>query len=368
MAVSLRTLAATRARGRWPAGILRRRLAALSPDAGELWSLIRLVRSFAHGFRREIGVLILIGVLLVALDIAVPVVGARIVDAMAGQRPFEEVALLIVGLAALVWVPHGNLLPYLLELYDLKRFRVRFVSRIAVRCLELTLANPANARRLRAGQLARGDALPVLIEARDNLGRLMARVVRDLPAALRGLCVLVLLVYLVPLFVPFLLAGAAVDLFITWRMGACLRPHFQARQDAENLQRRLENDILSAHFGTALSSAQASALVAPYAERMRERIAREIAAEAPALRFKLQRNLVLNVTNLSSWLVGAWCVLVGGSPIGSFLFFVAWSSRAGELFAAVMNLQQEIMRARRSLRQLAALTGLDERPALPAAL
>ena len=38
------------------------------------------------------------------LGIFVPVVGARVIDAMAAQRPFHEVALLILGLTAIVWI------------------------------------------------------------------------------------------------------------------------------------------------------------------------------------------------------------------------------------------------------------------------
>jgi len=69
---------------------------------------------------------------------------------------------------------------------------------------------------------------------------------------------------MVPLFVPFLLLGAAADLAITYRMGARLEPHFHARQDAENTQRRLENEILATHFGRGLSEGEADRIVAPY--------------------------------------------------------------------------------------------------------
>jgi hypothetical protein len=47
-------------------------------------------------------------------------------------------------------------------------------------------------------------------------------------------------------------------------------------------------------------------------------------------------------------------------PASTTLFFVAWSSRANELFAAIMNVQQETMRARRAVQRLAALTGLGQ--------
>src|SRR5918993_1142966 len=176
---------------------------------------------------------------------------------MAAQRPFEEVALLIVCLALLIWVPHGNLLPYVLDVFDLKRFGVRLQGRIAVRSLRLALLNPANALGAAGpGELTGGQAQPALVEGREKLGRLALVVVREVPAALRGACVLGLLVWMVPLFVPFLLLGAAIDLAITYRMGARLAPRFRARQDAENLQRRLENELLAAHFGAALPPAE----------------------------------------------------------------------------------------------------------------
>ena len=167
---------------------------------------------------------------------------------------------------------------------------------------------------------------------------------------------------MVPLFVPFLLLGAAIDLAITYRMGARLAPRFRARQDAENVQRRLENELLARHFGTALPEAEVERIVAPYEVAVLDRVAKELAAEVPARAYKLQRDLVFNVTNITSWLIGAWYVLAGGNPLGTFLFFIAWSSRANELFTAIMNVQQEMMRSRRSVERLAGLIGLERLP------
>lgn len=333
-----------------------RRADARRPDR-----LYHVIRVFTGEFDRQAAIVLLIGLVIVAWDIAVPLVGAQVIDAMARERPFEEIALVILGLAAVIWVPHGNLLPYALELYNLKRYRVRLLGRVAVRGMRMALLNPAN---LSAGAGARpnGDAQPILCEARENLGRIMERVVRDVPIAMRSLCVLGLLVWMVPLLVPFLLLGAAIDLAITWHMGSKLESHFRARQDAENAERRLEIELLSRHFGEPLSAAEAEAILAPYEAAVASRVAKEIAAEAPVLRYRLQRDLVCNATNITSWLLGAWYVVVAGNPLGSFLFFVAWSARAGEIFTVVMNLQQEVMKSRRSLEQLGELTGVD-RPA-----
>lgn len=331
-------------------------------DFSDLSSLVRDIREFTSEFDRQAAIVMLIGLVIVAWDILVPVVGSRVIDAMVNQRPFEEVALVILALAALIWVPHGNVLPYLLELYDLRHLRVRLNGKIAVRCLRMALLNPENVRRVDHDPTARGAAQPVLVEARENIGKLMTRVVRELPLAMRGVCVLVFLVWMVPTFVPFLLLGALIDLGITYRMGIRLERHYQARQDAENTQRRLENELLASHFGEVRSSAEVDAALVPFRRAVEERMAREIAAETPYFGYKLQRDLVFNVTNVTSWLMGAWYVIVGGNPIGTFLFFIAWSSRAGDLFVVVMSIQQELMRSRRSFRQLASVVGLKERP------
>jgi ABC-type multidrug transport system fused ATPase/permease subunit len=341
------------------------RLRALRRRARRDWrglaDLVGTVHRLTRGFGRPAAAMTAVGAAIVAMDIAVPVVGARVVDAMAAERPFEEVALLIVGLAALVWVPHGNLLPYLLERLEVRRYGVRLQGRLAVRSLRLALANPENARRVALGELAPGEAQPVLVEGRENIAKLASRVVREAPVALRGLCVLGLLAWMVPPFVPFLLLGATLDLAITYRMGARLGPRFEARQDAENAQRRLENELLAAHFGEALPPDELERVVARYEAAVRLRVESEVAAELPALGYKLKRDLVFNLTNATAWLAGAWYVVVGENPLGSFLFFVAWSSRANELFVAVMNLQQEVMKARRSVERLATLAGLDPR-------
>ena len=101
--------ATTRARDR--AGVWRRRL---REDVRGLAELFAVVRCFTREFERSAAVLVLVGLAIVAWDLAVPMVGARVIDAMTADRPFQEVALLILGLSALVWIPHGNLLPYLL--------------------------------------------------------------------------------------------------------------------------------------------------------------------------------------------------------------------------------------------------------------
>jgi ABC-type bacteriocin/lantibiotic exporter with double-glycine peptidase domain len=257
-----------------------------------------------------------------------------------------------------------------LERLNTRRIGARLVGRVAVRSLRLALLNPENAGRVARGELGRGDAQPILVEGRENIGRLADRVVRELPAGVRGLAVLCLLAYMVPGFVPLLLLGAFIDLAITCRMGARLAPCFRARQDAENAQRRHENDLLSRHFGRQLEAAEVERLVAGYEAMVRDRVEKEIAAEVPALGYKLKRDLIFNLTNITAWLVGAWHVAAAGNPIGTFLFFVAWSSRANELFTAVMNIQQEIMRARRSVERLGALVGLEQakgiEPAAPA--
>lgn len=334
----------------------------LRRDAREVAGLLRDVHRFTREFDRPALGMVLVGISLAAWDIVVPLVGSRVIDAMAAERPFAEVALLVLGLAALVWVPHGNLLPYLLELVNIRSYGVRLQGCVAVRSLREALLNPEIPGRVASGELARGDAQPILVEARENIHRLAVRVVREVPAAVRGVCVLGLLIYMVPVFVPFLLLGAAADLAITYRMGARLEPRFHARQDAENAQRRLENEILAAHFGRDLSPAEAERIVRPYEAVVQDRVGKEIAAEVPALRYKLQRDLVFNVVNVSAWLVGAWYVTVGGNPIGSFLFFVAWSSRANELFSAIMGVQQELMRSRRSVERLLRLTGPGDQP------
>jgi ABC-type multidrug transport system fused ATPase/permease subunit len=248
----------------------------------------------------------------------------------------------------------------LLEAYNTRRYGVPLLAHIAQHSLRLALLNPLNPLRVGAGQLATGDAQPILLDGRENIGKLAQRIAREVPAGIRGLCVLGLLAWILPLFVPFLLVGALVDLAITYRMGVRLEARFQARQDAEYAQRRLENEILARHFGKALAPGEVEAILAPYRAAVQDWVQKEIAAELPALGYKLKRDLVFNLTNITAWLMGAWYVIVGGNPIGSFLFFVAWSSRAGEFFAAIMNVQQELMRSRQSFRQLADLVGPEE--------
>jgi ABC-type multidrug transport system fused ATPase/permease subunit len=334
---------------------LRRRLRL---DASEILRILRSLHLLTRAFHAQGFLLILIGSLILAWDIFVPTVGSYVIDAMAAKRPFQEVALLIVGLAALIWIPHGNLLPYLLDLVNFRRYSVPLIGRVAVQGMRLTLLNPDTPGRVATQRVTHGDAQPVLAEARDNIKSFALCVTREIPTAIRGIGIVGLLTYMVPGFVPFLLLGAAVDLALTCRMGAKLEPRFRARQEAEIVQRRLENELLSAHFGRALSGEEVARLLAPYEAAVRDRVTKEIAAETAVLGYRLKRDLVLNLTNIAAWLTGAWYVIGGGHPLGSFLFFVAWSSRAGTMFSALMNIQQELMRSRRSFTRLTEPTGL----------
>jgi ABC-type multidrug transport system fused ATPase/permease subunit len=327
-------------------------------DVGELARILKGIHLLTRAFHAQGFVLILVGSLILAWDLFVPTVGSYVIDAMAAKRPFQEVALLIVGLAALIWLPHGNLLPYLQDLVNFRRYSVPLVSRVAVQSMRLTLLNPDNPGRVATRQVTHGDAQPVLLEARDNIKSFALCVTREIPSAIRGLGVVALLTYMMPAFVPFLLLGAAVDLALTCRMGAKLEPSFRARQEAEIVQRRLENELLAAHFGRTLSGEDVAKLLAPYEAAVRDRVTKEIAAETSVLGYRLKRDLVLNLTNVVAWLTGAWYVIADGHPLGSFLFFVAWSSRAGTMFSALMNIQQELMRSRRSFARLTQLTGL----------
>ena len=334
-------------------------LRRLHLDAIELARLLRCIHLLTRKFHRQAALLIIIGSLILAWDVFVPTVGSYVIDAMANKEPFQKVALLIVALAFLIWIPHGNLLPYFLDLVNFRRYSVPLLGRVAVQSMRMTLLNPSNPGRVATRQVTHGDAQPVLVEARDNIKAFALCVTREIPSAIRGLGVVGLLTYMVPGFVPFLLLGAAIDLALIYRMGAKLEPSFRARQEADIVQRRLENELLSAHFGRTLSEQDVAGLLAPYKAAVRDRVATEIAAEIAALGYRLKRDLVLNLTNIVAWLTGAWYVIVGGHPLGSFLFFVAWSSRAGTLFSAIMNVQQELMRSRRSFARLAELAGLE---------
>jgi hypothetical protein len=70
--------------------------------------LVAIARFFTREFERAGWVLVLLGVAIVAWDLFVPIVGARVIDAMAAHRPFEEVALLIVWVVSQFEIRRGS--------------------------------------------------------------------------------------------------------------------------------------------------------------------------------------------------------------------------------------------------------------------
>src|SRR5689334_13583559 len=96
---------------------------ASRPDLADLRRLLLAVHRLAAPFDGAALGMVGFGLLLATLDIVVPLGAGWIVDAMAGEQPFVQVACLIGAVALVVWVPHGNLSRWLLARYDAKHYR-----------------------------------------------------------------------------------------------------------------------------------------------------------------------------------------------------------------------------------------------------
>jgi hypothetical protein len=318
---------------------------------GDLGTLLRGLRGLVAGFGGRALVMVGLGLALGAFDILVPSVAGWIVDAVREGRSASDLAWLVLFIAPLVWVPHGNLLPCLTQAYDLCRYRSPLAERVATETFARALAAAA----------CPGDALvlqPVLCEGRDALDRLAGRVVREIPVAIRALAVFALVLATVPWLAPVLVVAGVLDLLVRFRAGARCRPVFTARDLAVKRQRRIEFVLLARFHGRPAERKGAAVACAAEAARKRWRAERD--AGLRDARYKLASDILLNVSNVVTWGLVVWRVRYGGGPLGDLLVLPAWAARAGDLFGALTGLHQEFARGRHALEQLVAL------PAAPA--
>lgn len=304
------------------------------------WALLREIERRVRPFHGHALVMVGLGLAIGALDVVVPLIAARAVDMMVEGHPFRDVAWLILLAAPLAWGTHGNVLPWLVLRYDATRYRLPVIRRVALETFGralLTAASPGDAMVLQ----------PILIEGQAATDRLAGLVVRQVPILLRALAVIGLLCWVAPHFVPVLLGFGVLDVGLTLYGGARCREPFRLRDLAVKRQQRVTASLLARRPESAVSR---------HAAAVERRVERERDAEVAGADWRLARDALFNLGNLATWLYGAWYVTVGRHPVGDFLFFVAWSSRAGDLFGALVAVQAEFVRGRHALEQLVART------------
>lgn len=271
-------------------------------------------------------------------DLLVPVFGGRVIDAMTQHHALASVHLLVL-IAFLFWVCHGNILPYLLGLIDVSQFRFAGPRKISVDNLRIVAAGaagPGTGRdtAMQQAVIERGEQ--VLMGFIDSLVRVA------IPLFLPGIATLAFLLWYYPLIGLIAVTGGALDVLATVWLNRKLAPRYARLQvldyERQRLQTQFFRDVLVGGVGH-----QAGPRIAEYDRRYGEFATHGVKTGLQFLGFNAGRGLIVNVTNLLTWLVGAWYVDAGVYSLGYFLASLSWSAYVLNVLGAAIDLQRQWM-------------------------
>jgi ABC-type multidrug transport system fused ATPase/permease subunit len=298
--------------------------------------LHRFTKDYHSQALRVIG----LGLLLATWDVAVPLGSGYVIDMILHHDPVSTILATLVLLFLFGWMPHGNILPYLLERYDLQHYRVPMLADLSIRALRATVGVSNGCRKQ-----------PILQQGRDNIARLAERCARELPMALRGVIIFLTLFVISRMFAPILIVACLLVVGVTIREFKELAPAYRLRQQAENIQRDLENEIDDARVPT-LSGDDLWRLLDAHEVAVLVRAEFEIAVGRREIGYELARRIVFNLALLGIW---AWAavgvVRWDYSPV-AFLAVTSYVLRVNELFGSIVGVMVEVLRIGASVDNL----------------
>jgi ABC-type bacteriocin/lantibiotic exporter with double-glycine peptidase domain len=284
-------------------------------------------------------------------DLLVPLFGGRIIDAISEHRPLTHVALLI-GAAFLLWVCHGNLLPYLLGRLDLACFAYAAPRHLGRESLRLVLA-----KGTATGDTALQQA--VIERGQQALMAFVNSLVRiAVPMALPGIVTLGILLWWFPLLGLVALAGGALDMAVTLRLNRVMRPLYAELQQLDYERQRLHTTIFRQLAGL-LAAGRRRETLAGYDDRFAAYAGHGARTGLRYIGFNFGRGVIINCTNLLTWVIGAYYVNVQACSVGYLLASVSWSSYVLGVLAAATDLQKQWLETMPAIRALMAEIGLD---------
>jgi ABC-type multidrug transport system fused ATPase/permease subunit len=281
-------------------------------------------------------------------DLLVPLFAGHVIDAIAQHRPYAAITPLIAG-CFVFWVIHGNLLPYLLGRAELIGLRYTAPRRIAVRTLQVVL----NGDVPRNGDTAMQQA--VVERGLQALNEFMASLVRvAIPMTLPGLVTLVLLLLWFPLLGIIAVVGGTLDMAATLFLNRTLAPLFGRLQALDYKRLRLQTRIFRELPVLVTDRDGRAGKLTEYTQHYSDYEKSGITAGSRYLGFSFGRGVVINITNVLTWLVGAWYVDAGVYTLGYFLASLAWSTYVLNMIAAATELQKQWLETLPAIRALLA--------------
>lgn len=270
-------------------------------------------------------------------DLLVPLFGGRVIDAMAQHRPLDAIYLM-VGTAFVFWICHGNILPYVLGRVDLACFQYAGPRHLGVGILRHLLRSrrdPASHdTAMQQAVIERGEV--VVVQFVNSLFRVV------IPLVVPGIVTLGLLLWWYPLIGVIVVIGGVLDILATIYLNRVLKPLYTRLQELDYERQRWHTHAFR-HFLSIVVEGKQRATGEEYDQRFGTFADFGTHTGRRFLRFNFGRGLIINVTNLCTWGVGAWYVDAGTFSLGYFLASLSWSTYVLNVVGSGIEVQKQWM-------------------------
>jgi ABC-type multidrug transport system fused ATPase/permease subunit len=317
--------------------------------------IVRGLADLAWPLRWNFAVLLSFNIAIAIWETIQPFILAWGVDTFEAKVPYIQIVAIIVLPVLAIGLPHGILLPLARDLYAAWFIKPRYEKLLGMLCLRRRHTEPEATAELD------GTRAPSAQEGRDAAYALTEMLLRDPAFAVRGLVVLVILLFKSPTLVGILVVGMIADLWITMLMDARLFLPYARLRDRQFRVRGLEYRLLDSEPASRSAAADESeAGVAVYEREWDEYVKVSRFVETRRLIYQLPvREGVSTLIRVAAMLLVGWWVHIGRVSIGDYILFTSLAGRANDPLWVFLGFQGQIMSARESLRRLSLLCGVD---------
>ncbi|HYH37486.1 MAG TPA: hypothetical protein VD860_04625 [Azospirillum sp.] len=306
--------------------------------------IVRRVLSLFLPFWKPLAAISALIMLQKAGDLVVPLFGGQVIDAMARHEQLHATYYMIAT-AFLFWICHGNVLPYVLGRVDLGGFQYAGPRHLGVSMLKRVL-------KQRVGKDGRDTAMQQAIIERGEvvLVQFVNAFVRTaIPLTIPAVVTLALLLWWYPLIGLIVIVGGALDILATIYLNTVLKPLYTRLQELDYERQRWHTHVFRNLLGIVVDGKQRQA-AQEYDERFGAFAEFGAYTGRRFLAFNFGRGLIVNVTNLCTWVVGAWYVDGGVYSLGYFLASLSWSTYVLNCVGAGIELQKQWMETMPAIR------------------
>jgi ABC-type multidrug transport system fused ATPase/permease subunit len=262
---------------------------------------------------------------------------------------------IIVYPILVIAIPHGIVLPFFRDMYELWFIKPKFEKHVSLLCLE----------RNQSGELpdhpeVSNRRAPIVQEGRTVAYSMIQMLVRDPAFAFRGLVVLVILSWMSPPLVLLLLVGIVLDLWITLVMDARLFRPYAFQQEHEFRVRGLEFRFLDGSREAPADAKQKNADYNDCEQAWDHYIGVTRFAEIRRMIYQQPiRESVSTLVRIGCMVLVAWWVHTDQVSVGEYIFFVQLAGRANDPLFVFLGFQSKFMTTREAIRRLGLITGID---------